>query len=71
MDPVAVIRSRRYLSALVLAAILGIPISAIAYGFLVLVTKIQEFLFDDLPQDVFGGSVPAWWPVPWLLLCGY
>ena len=69
-DPVAVIRSRRYLSALLLAAILGIPISAVAYGFLVLVTKIQEFLFDDLPQDVFEGSVPAWWPVPWLLLCG-
>ena len=70
MDPVAVIRSRRYLSALLLAAILGIPISAVAYGFLTLVTKIQEFLFDDLPQDVFEGSVPAWWPVPWLLLCG-
>jgi H+/Cl- antiporter ClcA len=70
MDPVAVIRSRPYLSALLLAAILGIPISAVAYGFLVLVTKIQEFLFDDLPNDVFEGSVPAWWPVPWLALCG-
>ena len=42
MDPVAVIRSRAYLSALVLAAILGIPISAVAYGFLALVAKIQE-----------------------------
>jgi H+/Cl- antiporter ClcA len=70
MDPVAVIRSRPYLSALLLAAILGIPISAVAYGFLALVTKIQEFLFDDLPHDVFEGGVPAWWPVPWLLLCG-
>ncbi len=70
LDPVKVIRSKAYLSALVLAAILGIPISAIAYGFLALVSRIQRYLFDDLPTDVFGGSAPAWWPVPWLLLCG-
>ena len=70
LDPVAVIRSKAYLSALVLAALLGIPISAAAYGFLALVSAIQEYLFDDLPQDVLGGDVPAWWPVPWLVLCG-
>ena len=69
-DPVAVIRSKQYLSALVLAAILGIPISAVAYGFLAAVTKIQEFLFQDLPDDAFTGGAPAWWPVPWLVLCG-
>ena len=70
MDPVAVMRSRPYLSALLLAAVLGIPISAIAYGFLALTTKIQELVFDDLPADIFSGGVPAWWPVPWLVLCG-
>ena len=70
LDPVAVIRSRPYLLALVLAALLGIPISAVAYGFLALVDKIQDYLFTDLPQDVFTGSAPAWWPVPWLVLCG-
>ena len=70
LDPVEVIRSRAYLAALLLAAILGIPISAIAYGFLALVAKIQELVFDDLPADIFSGGVPAWWPVPWLVLCG-
>jgi H+/Cl- antiporter ClcA len=70
MDPRKVIRSRAYLSALILAAILGIPISAIAYGFLALVSKIQNYLFIDLPTDVTGGPAPAWWPLPWLLLCG-
>jgi H+/Cl- antiporter ClcA len=70
MEPVAVIRSKPYLSALLLAAILGIPISAVAYGFLAAVTKIQEVLFNDLPNDVFTGGIPAWWPVPWLVLCG-
>jgi H+/Cl- antiporter ClcA len=65
-----VIRSRAYLSALVLAGILGIPISAVAYGFLALVTKIQEWLFQDLPDDLFTGGMPAWWPLPFLALAG-
>jgi H+/Cl- antiporter ClcA len=69
-DPVVVIRSRAYLAALLLAAVLGVPISAVAYGFLALVEAIQEFVFIDLPGDMFDTSVPAWWPVPWLLLCG-
>ena len=70
LDPVSVVRSRAYLSALVLAALLGIPISAVAYGFLALVGALQGYLFDDLPADLFDGSAPAWWPVPWLALCG-
>ena len=70
IDPVAVIRSKPYIAALVLAAVLGAPISAIAYGFLALVAVTQSFLFSDLPRQLFAGSVPAWWPVPWLVLCG-
>lgn len=70
LDPVSVVRSRAYLSALVLAALLGIPISAVAYGFLALVGWVQGYLFTDLPADLFDGAAPAWWPVPWLALCG-
>ncbi len=70
IDPVAVIRSKRYLGALVLAAILGIPISAVAYGFLALVAAVQRFLFTDLPNQMLGSPAPAWWPLPWLVLCG-
>ncbi|WP_020104953.1 chloride channel protein [Nocardia sp. 348MFTsu5.1] len=70
VDPLAVMRSKPYFVALVMAAILGIPISFAAYGFLAAVSKIQKFVFDDLPEDVFSGGTPAWWPVPWLVLCG-
>ena len=70
IDPVAVIRSRPYIAALVLAAVLGVPISILAYGFLALVAAVQRFVFVGLPGQVFGGSAPAWWPVPWLVLCG-
>ena len=69
-DPMAVLRSRAYLSALVLAALLGIPISAASYGFLALVQKLQDAIFEDIPGDLFTGTTPAWWPVPWLVLCG-
>jgi H+/Cl- antiporter ClcA len=69
-DPLAVIRSRGYIAALVLAAIVGIPISAISYGFLALVAAIQRFLFTELPNQLLGSPAPAWWPVPWLVLCG-
>jgi H+/Cl- antiporter ClcA len=70
MDPVAVIRSKRYIGALVLAAIIGIPISAVAYGFLALVAAIQRFLFTELPNQMLGSPAPAWWPLPWLVVCG-
>jgi hypothetical protein len=69
-DPVAVIGSKPYISALVLAAIVGIPISAIAYGFLALVAGMQHFLFSALPNQVLGSPAPAWWPLHWLVLCG-
>lgn len=70
MDPVAVMRSQAYMRALVVAAILGIPVSAVAYGFLALVSALQRWLFTDLPDSIFGQAAPAWWPVPLVGLCG-
>jgi H+/Cl- antiporter ClcA len=55
---------------LLLAAALGAPISAVAYGFLALVTEVQQLVFVDLPDAVFEGGAPAWWPVPWVAVCG-
>ncbi|HXD25344.1 MAG TPA: chloride channel protein, partial [Propionibacteriaceae bacterium] len=40
------------------------------YGFLALVAAIQHFLFTSLPNQILGSPAPAWWPVPWLVLCG-
>jgi len=70
MDPAEVIRSRAYLVMLVFASVLGIPVSVVSYGFLALTTKLQQYLFVDLPGDLWSGTAPAWWPVPWLALCG-
>jgi H+/Cl- antiporter ClcA len=69
-DPAAVLRSRRYIGLLVLAAILGVPISAAAYGFLALVAGLQEWLFSDLPEALGFDGAPWWWPLPLLALAG-
>ena len=33
-------------------------------------SEIQELVFVDLPDAAFAGGAPAWWPVPWLAVCG-
>jgi H+/Cl- antiporter ClcA len=69
-DPDALLRSRRYVGLLVLAAILGVPISAVAYGFLALVNGLQDWLFTDLPRALGFDGAPWWWPLPLLALAG-
>jgi H+/Cl- antiporter ClcA len=69
-DPLELLRSRSYVGLLVLAAIIGAPVSAIAYFFLALVSKLQTWIFTDLPKGVGFGSEPLWWPVLPLALAG-
>ena len=69
-DPLAPLRSRSYLVLLLLAAILGVPVSAAAFGFLALVAHLQGWVFTSLPKAVGYGSEPLWWPLPWLVLAG-
>jgi H+/Cl- antiporter ClcA len=69
-DPLAALRTRSYLVLLVLAAIIGAPISAAAYFFLALVTKLQGWIFSSLPKAVGFHAEPMWWPLLPLLLAG-
>ena len=69
-DPLALLRSRSYLALLVLAAIIGAPISAAAYFFLALVAKLQGWIFSSLPKGLGFHAEPMWWPVLPLLLAG-
>lgn len=69
-DPSALLRSRSYVGLLLLAALLGVPISAAAYGFLALVDKMQRWLFTDLPTSLGFQAEPIWWPVPLLAVAG-
>ena len=70
-DPLVLLRSRGYVRLLVLAALIGVPVSAAAYGFLELVTWLEDQLFTELPDTLGFASTPAWWPLPLLVISGF
>ena len=69
-DPQALLRSPQYLRLLLLAAIIGVPVSAASYGFLAVVDQLQTAFFETIPHDLGFDTTPNWWPVPLLALAG-
>jgi len=69
-DPATLLRSRPYLRLLVIAAVLGVPISAVAYWFLMLTSGLGDWLYTDLPKALELDPAPAWWPLPLLGVAG-
>jgi chloride channel protein, CIC family len=69
-SPQDLLRSRSYVRLLVLAALLGVVVSAAAYGFLALVNYLQQEIFTHLPHGLGFSAEPAWWPVPVLAVGG-
>jgi H+/Cl- antiporter ClcA len=69
-DPAALIRSRDYRVLLVLAAFVGLLVSAASWGFLELVHVVQVGVYSDLPHQLGYDVAPTWWPLPWLALAG-
>jgi H+/Cl- antiporter ClcA len=69
-DPRTLLRSRSYLQLLVIAAVFGVPVSAAAYGFLALVSGLQQEIFTHLPHALGFSSEPVWWPLPVLAVGG-
>ncbi len=68
----ALLRSRGYLVLLVLAAVIGAPVAAVAYWFLYLVVDLQKWLYNPsylIKWLGFHGE-PIWWPLPLLVLAG-
>lgn len=53
-----------------MAALLGVPISAVAFGFLALTHELQSLTYSDLPRALGFHSTPTWWPVPLLVVAG-
>jgi H+/Cl- antiporter ClcA len=64
------IRSKRYPVLLLIAAVIGAPISALAYLFLYVVGKLQHWFFTSLPRELGFHGEPLWWPVPLLAIAG-
>lgn len=64
-----IVRSRGYLSLLALAAVIGLGTSVACWAFLELIARLQPWVYQDLPNGLFG-SVPTWWPIPVLVVAG-
>lgn len=69
-DPREMVRTRGYLVVLAIATLIGVPVSAAAFGFLALVSDLQKRVYTDLPRALGFHGTPVWWPVPLLLVCG-
>ena len=69
-DAAGQLRSPAYLRLLLLAALIGVPISAAAYFFLQLVDALQRWVFTDLPRALGFAATPLWWPLPVLGIAG-
>ncbi len=69
-DPLKLLKSRSYLALLVVGAVIGVPVAAIAYFFLEGVARVQTEIFSDLPVSLGFHAEPLWWPLPWVALSG-
>jgi H+/Cl- antiporter ClcA len=80
-DARALIRSRQFRVMLVFAALIGLVVSAVSWGYLELVHYIQNWVYKDLPNhlgytavtpgDLGHSTIPWWYPLPWLALAGF
>jgi H+/Cl- antiporter ClcA len=59
-DVATVLRGRGYHALLLAAGLIGIPVAIAAWGFLVLVTLAQQWVWHDVPDDL-GWDRPAAW----------
>jgi H+/Cl- antiporter ClcA len=69
-DPASIVRSRRFVGLLALAAVVGVVASLAAWGFLELIHQIQVGVYTDLPKDFGYDKVPEWWSLPVVAIAG-
>ncbi|WP_223245514.1 LuxR family transcriptional regulator [Streptomyces sp. CBMA156] len=65
-----VLLHRGYLRLLLVSALVGIPVSLAAFGFVGLEHELQHWVWESLPETAGYGRAPWWWPLPALLLAG-
>ena len=70
-DPGAKPQPRALVALLALAALVGIAVSLVAWGFLELIHQIQVGLFTDLPEELgYAHGPPSWFYVLVLGIAG-
>lgn len=62
-DLVTMLKSKEYIRLLVIAAIIGVPISAAAYFFLQFIDHLQVWVYNSLPLTLGFHETPRWWSI--------
>ncbi|MGW2870297.1 chloride channel protein [Kitasatospora sp. NPDC001225] len=65
-----VLLHKGYPRLLLISALVGIPVSLAAFGFVGLEHELQHWVWESLPAAAGYGRAPWWWPLPALLLAG-
>ncbi|WP_405977519.1 chloride channel protein [Streptomyces sp. NBC_00158] len=65
-----ILRAPGYLKALGFAALIGVPVSLVAFWFLVGLHELEHLLWADLPHRLGRDAPPWWWALPLLLVSG-
>ncbi|MGW0662513.1 chloride channel protein [Streptodolium elevatio] len=58
------------LRLLLIAALVGIPVSLVAFGFVSLVHELQHWIWESAPDALGYSRAPWWWGLPTLALAG-
>ncbi|MFJ5230699.1 chloride channel protein [Kitasatospora sp. NPDC088391] len=64
------LRSPGYGRLLLVSALVGVPVSLAAFGFVSLEHELQHWVWESLPHRLGHDRAPWWWPLPALLLAG-
>ncbi|WP_189712503.1 chloride channel protein [Streptomyces phaeofaciens] len=64
------LRRPEYRRALVFCGLIGIPVSLVAFWFLVAIHQLEQLIWTDWPKDLGWDRAPWWWGFPLLLVAG-
>lgn len=64
------LHSKGYLALLLVAALLGIPLSLVVFGFMTAVHELEHLVWHTLPVSLGFEELPAWWPIASLGVAG-
>jgi H+/Cl- antiporter ClcA len=70
-DPTATLLSKGFMVLLVIAAVVGVVVSLVAWCFVELVYQLQQELYHHLPSALgYQHGPPMWWSLPILAIAG-
>ena len=69
-DLTSVLASRGYSALLVVSALIGVPVALVAFGFLALVTNLEDWVWGSVPEALGWDQPAAWYAVVVLVVAG-